>query len=173
MATSSPGRAAHKPPTSVLCIDDLADYLPVRRAFLESQGYHVITATSGSEGLEVLGKNKIDVVVLDYRMPGMDGGQVALLIRQQWQRMPIILLSGYPKEIPVSVTAIVNTVVTKGQNPSALLGAIEAALPEIILEPRTETASRESIEHTKKRIQHMREAIEDRRQKIGRRRRNS
>ena len=103
----------------------------------------------------------------------MDGGEVARLIRQQWRQIPIILLSGYPKEIPASATAIVNAVVTKGQNPLALLEAIESALPEIILEPHSDTATKASIEQTRKRIQHMREAIEDRRQKISRRRRNS
>ena len=63
-------------------------------------------------------------MVLDYCMPGMDGGEVARLIRQQRRKIPIILLSGYAKEIPASVTAIVNAVVTKGQNPLALLEAI-------------------------------------------------
>lgn len=173
MATSRPGRRAPKPPTSVLCIDDLVDYLPVRQAFLESQGYRVLTACSGGEGLEVLGKNKVDVVVLDYRMPGMDGGEVARLIRRQRRSIPIILLSGYPKEIPASVKSLVNAVVTKGQNPLALLEAIEASLPEIILEPNTRAATRSAIEQTKKRIQHMREEIDRHRERIGRRKRNS
>jgi CheY-like chemotaxis protein len=151
----------------------MADYLPVRKAFLESQGYQVFIAPSGREGLEILGRNKIDAVVLDYRMPEMNGAEVASEIRRAWPGLPIILLTGFPGEIAPAVHAIVNAVVLKGQGPLVLLESIEAALPEKVLEPRTETPTPNSVELTRKRVQHMREPIQGRRKRINRRKRTS
>ena len=169
MAGALPGQRAPNPPTSLLCIDDQAEYLPVRKTFLESHGYRVLLATSGQAGLDVLGKNRSDAVVLDYRMPGMDGGEVAREIRRTRPDLPIILLTGFPRDIPPAVRSVVNAVVLKGESPMSLLRAIEATLPEIILQPRTETVSRDSIELTRKRIHHIKEVAAQRQQRIGRR----
>ena len=62
---------------TVLCIDDEPQGLVVRKAILRNKGYEVLTATSGPEGLKLFEANPIDAVVLDYSMPGMNGGQVA------------------------------------------------------------------------------------------------
>ena len=169
MAGAPPGQRAPKSPTSLLCIDDQAEYLPVRKAFLESHGYRVLIASSGREGLQCLGKHRIDAVVLDYRMPEMDGGEVAREIRRSWPNLPIILLTGFPLDIPPAVRSMLNAVVLKGQSPLLLLQAIEATLREIVLEPRTATVSKDSIELMKKRIHHMKEATAERRKRIGRR----
>lgn len=61
----------------ILCIDDEPKGLQVRQVLLEMDGYRVLTATSGREGLELFATNPVRTVVLDYRMPEMDGGQVA------------------------------------------------------------------------------------------------
>jgi CheY-like chemotaxis protein len=141
----------------------------VRKAFLESHGYGVLIASSGREGLEFLGKHKVDAVVLDYRMPEMDGGEVAREIRRTRPQLPIILLTGFPQDIPPAVRSLLNAVVLKGQSPLSLLQAIEATLREIVLEPRTETVSKDSIELMKKRIHHIRQATSEHRKRIGRR----
>lgn len=140
----------------------------MRKAFLESHGYQVLLASSGPEGLELLEKHRIDVVVLDYRMPRMDGGAVAREIRRTQPDVPIILLTGFPQSIPQAVRSMVNAVVLKGQSPLSLLQAIEATLPEIILDPRLETVSRDSLELTKKRINQIKEVGAEQRKKIGR-----
>lgn len=140
----------------------------MRKAFLESHGYQVLLASSGPEGLELLEKHRIDVVVLDYRMPRMDGGAVAREIRRTQPDVPIILLTGFPQNIPQAVRSMVNAVVLKGQSPLSLLQAIEATLPEIILDPRLETVSRDSLELTKKRINQIKEVGAEQRKKIGR-----
>ena len=141
----------------------------MRKAFLESHGYRVLLALSGREGLELLGTHKVDAVVLDYRMPEMDGGEVAREIRRTRPDLPIILLTGFSREIPPSVRSMLNAVVLKGQSPLSLLQPIEATLREIVLEPRTEPVSKDSIELMKKRIHHIREATSERRKRIGRR----
>ncbi|MCU1287304.1 MAG: response regulator receiver protein [Acidobacteriales bacterium] len=60
-------------PPRVLCIDDFRPGLETRKAFLEQFGYQVLIAPNGLEGLRLLKENHIDVVILDYRMPEMNG----------------------------------------------------------------------------------------------------
>ena len=66
----------------------------------------------------------MDVVVLDYRMPEMDGFAVATAIRKCHTDLPILLLSGYPKQLVMELLEIVDGSVMKGQNPDVLLGEL-------------------------------------------------
>jgi CheY-like chemotaxis protein len=85
------------PPThpSVLLVDDNRDGLLVRRALLEEQGLKVQIALNGKEGLEVFESFHFDVVVTDYRMPGMSGIELIRRIRELKPLTGIILLSGF------------------------------------------------------------------------------
>jgi len=68
-----------EPPIGVvLCIDDNQDVLECERTFLESFGYTVLTAPSGSRGLELVSLQSVDVVIVDYFMPEMNGQEVAI-----------------------------------------------------------------------------------------------
>jgi len=106
---------------TVLCIDDKRDSLKIRKLLLETQGYSVLIADNGPVGLRLLAENSVDVVVLDYRMPEMDGFAVATAIRKYYDNIPILLLSGYPKGLLKELLEIVDGSVTKGQNPDVLL----------------------------------------------------
>jgi two-component system cell cycle sensor histidine kinase/response regulator CckA len=171
MARPLPFRRAQIGPTTLLCIDDQAHYLPVRKAVLESRGFEVFTASSGREGLAILRKHKIDGVVLDYRMPEMDGGEVAGEIRRSWPNLPIVLLSGFPQDIPPQVRALVNAVVIKGRGAPELLRAIEAALPGMTLRPRPAASSKESIQQTRNQIEFIKQMTAERQRAIARRKR--
>jgi CheY-like chemotaxis protein len=89
MKTSSP-----RDP-DVLLVDDNPDGLLVRKSLLEEAGCRVQIAHSGEEGLKILESSAIDVVVTDYRMPGMDGAQFIEEIRAKYPHPRIILLSGF------------------------------------------------------------------------------
>ena len=77
----------------LLCIDDNEDMLECEKAFLESFGYTVLTAASGSKGLELASMYSVDVVIVDYLMPEMNGQEVAIEMRRLKPQAPIIMLS--------------------------------------------------------------------------------
>ena len=79
----------------ILLVDDNRDGLLVRRSLLEEVGYRVEIASNGEEGLRVFESALFDVVVTDYRMPRMDGGELIQRIRQLKPNTHIILLSGF------------------------------------------------------------------------------
>jgi CheY-like chemotaxis protein len=104
----------------VLCVDDEAVGLGIRKILLERAGYRVLTAADGASGLELFITHPVDAVVLDYAMPGMHGGQVAQRMRQTKPKVPILLLSAY-LDLPPEVTSLVDVYMTKGEGAPALL----------------------------------------------------
>ena len=114
--------------TTLLCVDDQELGLRIRKLFLESFGYTVLTANGGTEGLNLLDQNAVDALILDYRMPNMDGAEVAKLAHQKHPGLPIILLSGYISEFPQELHGEVTAFVAKGSPPQELLQKLETIL---------------------------------------------
>jgi len=112
----------------ILCIDDEARGLGIRQMMLQSQGYQVLTATSGREGLELFTANPVTAVVLDYAMPEMDGGQVAAELKRLRPQVKIVLLSAYV-DIPQEALQWSDARVVKGTSATALLSALRQLLP--------------------------------------------
>lgn len=79
----------------ILVVDDITQNNELLEAYLEPQGYEIIKAVSGEEALQKLANNKIDLILLDVMMPGMDGFEVTRRIRQdpKTKLMPIILVT--------------------------------------------------------------------------------
>lgn len=109
--------------TVILCIDDDEAVLECEKAFLESFGYTVWTAPSGGEGLKLACKHSVDVVIVDYFMPEMNGHEVAVEVRRIRPQAKIILLSG-AVDIPEQALNRVDAFVAKGRLTSQLLPAI-------------------------------------------------
>lgn len=129
-----PGRALPSRKT-ILCIDDQAEGLAVRKLFLEAFGFGVIVATSGREGLEILQRNSVDALLLDYRMPEMDGEAIASEVRRRKPELPIVMLSGYVQEVPERVHRLINAFVNKGSPPGELLQVLVEVLGPSIKKP--------------------------------------
>ncbi len=111
-------------PKTVLCVDDEKIGLRVRKIMLEGRGFKVLTATSGEQGLALLSNNQVDLLVLDYYMPGMNGGDVAAEVRRRYPNLPIIFLSAY-FSLPPAALELANAFITKGDPPDVLIDKIE------------------------------------------------
>jgi CheY-like chemotaxis protein len=112
-----------QPKVALLCIDDDPDVLECEKAFLETFGYTVATASSGRKGLELAGLHSFDVVIVDYCMPEMNGEEFAIAMRQLRPRAPIILLSGMV-DVPGQALKAVDAFVAKDRLATQLLPAI-------------------------------------------------
>jgi CheY-like chemotaxis protein len=114
----------------VLCIDDELVGLQVRKILLERAGYRVLTASDGVSGLAIFSVEPVEAVVLDYSMPGMHGGEIAIRMRQTKPQVPILLLSAY-MGLPVEVTTLVDLYMTKGEGAPVLLEKLSSLLQPV------------------------------------------
>jgi two-component system cell cycle response regulator len=85
---------------TLLLTDDNLDYLQVTGRLLEREGHTVLTASSGAEALEILRTTKVDLLLLDYYMPGMTGEEVVTELRKWNPFVQVILQTGYASEQP-------------------------------------------------------------------------
>ncbi len=86
-----------KETSTVLLVDDEEIILEVGKEMLEAVGYRVLTARSGKEAVEIYKKysSKIDIILLDMIMPGMNGGEVYDRIKETNPDIKVLLSSGY------------------------------------------------------------------------------
>ena len=128
---------------TVLCIDDDLQCLSLREQSLQSAGFNVLTAPDGQAGLVMAKQHNIDIVVLDYLMPEMNGEEVARLLRQEHPSLRIILCSGCDK-IPESVFGVVDAFVTKGDGVEFLISVIR----ELSKRKQSDSKTRQSFDKT-------------------------
>ena len=112
----------------ILCIDDEDLGLEIRKMVLEREGFSVLTAKDGVTGLSLFDtEQQIDAVVVDYAMPGMDGGQVAAILRKRKPHIPILMLSAYVA-LPEEVMRVVSVSATKGDGAFPLVEKLKELL---------------------------------------------
>jgi len=78
----------------ILVIDDEPSVLDVLRKILQTEGYEVITAANGEEGLELFRQISCDLVITDMVMPVKDGLQTILDLRKEEPDLPVVAMSG-------------------------------------------------------------------------------
>ena len=116
----------------LLLVDDDPGLLKLLGMRLASEGYQVSTAENGQEGLRVLSREKIDLVISDLRMDEMDGLQLFSEIQKRSPGMPVIILTAHGS-IPDAVSATrqgVFSFLTKPVDREALYKAIDEALSQ-------------------------------------------
>ncbi len=89
-------------PKKILAVDDDPDILEALTMMLESQGYQVVTATDGVEGLANLKAEMPDLMILDLLMPKMDGFAVCKELQDprwaKYRKIPILILTSVREE---------------------------------------------------------------------------
>jgi CheY-like chemotaxis protein len=111
---------------TILCIDDSQNILEIQQILLESKGYRVLIAPDGPTGITLSREHSVDVVVLDFNMPGMNGSQVAQVMAQEQPTLPVVIWSGYPADIPESLRGFAYAVLHKGDGPDVLFSVLES-----------------------------------------------
>lgn len=122
-------------PARLLLVDDDPGLLKLLGMRLTSEGYTVATAESGQEGLRLLGREQIDLVISDLCMDEMDGLQLFAEIQKVQPGMPVIILTAHGS-IPDAVAATQQGVfgfLTKPVDRDALYQAIDQALKHKIM----------------------------------------
>ena len=79
----------------IMLVDDEERFLSTTQKLLIKKGIDVVTATSGAEALKMLQHKHIHVVILDVKMPGMDGNETLVAIKRQFPLVEVIMLTGH------------------------------------------------------------------------------
>lgn len=122
-------KTASSAPVRILVVDDEPQLRRLLDISLRAQGYQVISAASGAEGLEKLAHSGADLVVLDIGLPDLDGHQVLARLRE-WSQVPVIMLTvrGGEAEKVAALDAGANDYVTKPFGTQELMARIRVLL---------------------------------------------
>jgi two-component system, OmpR family, response regulator CpxR len=83
-----------RPKRTILCVDDNEQSLSIRKVMLETRGYRVLSCANGKQALELFKQGGVDLVLSDYVMPDLDGGDLVKIIKDLSPETPTILFSG-------------------------------------------------------------------------------
>jgi two-component system response regulator VanR len=114
---------------TILIIDDEKEIRDLIGIYLTNEGYNVIKAADGVEGLEYLENENVHLVVLDIMMPRMDGIQACMKIRES-RNVPIIMLSAKSQDMDkiMGLTTGADDYITKPFQPLELVARIKSQL---------------------------------------------
>jgi two-component system response regulator VicR len=121
--------------TKIMVVDDEPDLVEVVKLILESDGYEVVTASSGQEALDKIEKEMPDLVLLDIIMPRMDGWEVFSRIKSnpKTHGIPVIMLTAKDQRIDKLIglhVVRVDDYITKPFGRAELLERIKRVLQE-------------------------------------------
>jgi len=102
MASSSHKKQSFR--ATILIIDDEPEIRALTRMMLERAGYEVLEAANGEHGLELLDKDRVDMVLLDVAMPGMNGWVVCEKIKadEKLRNIPVVMFTVFGSEEDVT-----------------------------------------------------------------------
>ncbi len=119
--------------TVLVCDDDIA-ILESIEIYLKAEGFNVLKAESGEQALNIIAQNEIQCLVMDIMMPGIDGLQTTLKIREQKKNFPIIMLSAKSEDTDkiAGLGFGADDYVTKPFNPLELVARVKSQIRRYI-----------------------------------------
>ncbi len=119
--------------TKVLCIEDEPEMIDLVKLILERKGFEVMGAVGGREGLEVIRRERPDLILLDLMMPDVDGWEVfrQMKAEEDLKNIPVIVVTAKAHNIDKVLglrIVKVEDYITKPFGPQELLDSIEKVL---------------------------------------------
>lgn len=114
----------------ILVVDDDTTFLLMLKSFLEKKGYEAVTESTAEKGLDAISHSTFDLILSDYRMPGMDGIEMLSALNELQINTPLILITSYG-DIKLAVKAMklgASDYLTKPVNPEELLALVRSVL---------------------------------------------
>ena len=114
----------------LLIIEDNPSTLKMLTFMLSNEGYKVHAAATGAAGLELLGSEAIDLLVLDMMLPDMDGLEICRKVREQGVKLPILVISALsqPQYKTAALQEGVDDYMTKPFDPSEVIARIHSLI---------------------------------------------
>ena len=115
---------------NILIVDDVADDRLIVRIILEKEGYKIVEAKDWKEALVVIKKEKISLVLLDLRMPEMDGLELLGKIRKEnsQETLPVVIYSSVPNTCDDYKSYGSSGYIKKYSDPNVLINKVKDAL---------------------------------------------
>lgn len=127
----------------ILWVDDEIDLLKPYILFLEAKDYEVIPATDGSEALDILEKEQVDIVFLDENMPGINGIETLTRVKEKFPSLPVIMITKSEEEhiMEQAIGSKISDYLIKPVNPNQILLTLKKHLETQRLVSQTSTMS--------------------------------
>lgn len=115
---------------TILWADDEIDLLKPHILFLEAKGYTVLSTQSGDDALEILSKNRVDIVFLDENMPGLSGLETLEIIKTKSPSLPVIMITKSEEEYIMedAIGSKISDYLIKPVNPNQILLSLKKNL---------------------------------------------
>ncbi len=115
--------------TRILVVDDEKEIADLLEIYLISDGYEVLKAYNSEEGLEILNREQVDLLLLDVMMPGIDGLEMCRKVRED-KNIPIIIVSAKTQELDkiLGLSTGADDYVSKPFNPLELMARVKSQL---------------------------------------------
>lgn len=141
---SRDAQGADKARHHILVVDDVNDVLVTVGAFLAKAGFPIRKASNGDEAIRLIASDpSIDVLVTDYAMPGLSGGELILLAAQIRPDLKSMIITGYPNADGLTELPPGTTILVKPFRRNALIAGITSLLGEVPLVPDETIGSEE------------------------------
>src|SRR5471030_1419461 len=138
---------------TILCVDDEPAIGLILEDTLEQAGHTSIGASNVPQALQALQRGGVDLIISDYRMPGLTGLEFLQLLQQEGYDVPLIMLTGYAtiEHAVASIKAGAIDYITKPVRPEQLDLAVSQALEVVRLRRENERLRKEVMEYRNER----------------------